>query len=116
MGFLWGVTFVLFTGTWLYALNAGGRILLDCGSHPTKFLFLMNAALFAAIGLGGTFVGSSFSRSIAIASPVLGISFGIYWLIMASGGSKIREGGLCSTGDCCVGTRSSPVGGVGTRL
>ncbi len=92
--FLWGLTFVLFTGTWLYALNAGGRILLDCGPHPTRFLFLMNAALFVAIGLGGTFVGNSFSRSIAIASPVLGISFGIYWLIMASGRLQIRAGGL----------------------
>jgi hypothetical protein len=70
---LWGLTFVLFLGTWFYGLNVGGRILLDCGPHPTRFLFLINAALFLATGFGGTFVGISFSRSIAIASPVLGI-------------------------------------------
>ncbi len=36
--FRWGLTFLLFLGTWLYGLNAGGRILLDCGpgSHPDQ--------------------------------------------------------------------------------
>ena len=92
--FLWGVTFLLFSGTWLYGLNAAGRVLLDCGPHPTRVLFLINAALFMAMGFGCIFVGESFSRSLAIASPVLGISFAIYWLIMASGRLQIREGGL----------------------
>ena len=92
--FLWGLTFLLFLGTWLYGLNAGGRVLLDCGPHPARVLFLINAALFLAMGLGGTFVGSSFSKSLAIASPLLGIAFGIFWLIMASGRLQIREGGL----------------------
>jgi hypothetical protein len=92
--FLWGLSFLLFLGTWLYGLNAGGRILLDCGPHPTRLLFLMNAALFLAMGFGGAIVGSSFSKSLAIASPVLGISFGVYWLIMASGRLQVREGGL----------------------
>ena len=92
--FLWGLIFLLFLGTWLYGLNAGGRVLLDCGPHPTRVLFLINAALFLAMGLGGTLLGSSLSKSFAIASPVFGISFGIYWLIMASGRLQIREGGL----------------------
>ena len=91
---LWGPIFLLFLGTWLYGLSAGGRVLLDCGPHPTRFLFLINAALFLAMGFGGTFAGNSFSRSLAIASPVLGVSFGIYWLIMASGRLQIRESGL----------------------
>jgi hypothetical protein len=92
--FLWVPIFLLFLGTWLYGLNTGGRVLLDCGPHPTRFLFLMNAVLFMAMGFGGSFVGSSLSKSFAIVSPVLGISFGIYWLIMASGRLQIREGGL----------------------
>jgi hypothetical protein len=91
---IWMVIFSLFLGTWLHGLNAGGRILLDCGPHPTRFLFLVNAVLFVAMGVGGTLVGSSFSKSLAIASPVLGISFGIFWLIVASGRLQIREGGL----------------------
>ena len=92
--FLWGLTFLLFLGAWLCGLNAGGRVLLDCGPHPARVLFLINAAFFLAMGFGGTFVGSSLSKSFAIASPVLGMSFGVYWLIMASGRLQIREGGF----------------------
>lgn len=91
---LWVLTFSLFLATWLYGLNAGGPVLLDCGPHPTRVLFLINAVVFVAMGLGGTFVGSSFSKSLAIASPVLGVSFGIFWLIMATGRLQIREAGL----------------------
>jgi hypothetical protein len=92
--FLWGLIFLLFLGTWLYGLNSGGRILLDCGPHPTRLLFLINAALFVTMGLGGTMTAGSLSKTLPLASPVLGISFGIYWLIMASGRRQIREGGL----------------------
>ncbi len=92
--FLWGLIFLLFLGTWLYGLNSGGRVLLDCGPHPTRVAFLINAVLFLALGLGGTLAVSSLPKSFAIASPVLGISFGIYWLILASGRLQIREGGL----------------------
>jgi len=91
---LWGVIFLLFLGTWLYGLNAGGRVLLDCEPHPTRFLFLINAALFLFIGLSGGFAGSSLSKSFAFAGPVFGICFGIYWLIMSTGRLQIRERGL----------------------
>ncbi len=37
---LWMPIFLLFLGTWLYGLNAGGRVLLDCGPHPTRVGFL----------------------------------------------------------------------------
>ena len=90
--FLWVLIFLLFLGTWLYGLNSRGRVLLDCGPHPARVLFLINAALFLVIGLG--FAGSSSSKFIAMASPVFGTSFGIYWLIMASGRLQIREAGL----------------------
>jgi hypothetical protein len=91
---LWVPIFLLFLGTWLYGLKAGGRVLLDCGPHPTKVGFLFNAALFLVIGLGGGLVGASSSKTLALASPVLGISIGIYFLIMASGRLQIREGGI----------------------
>jgi hypothetical protein len=91
---LWSLVFTLFLGTWLYGLNAGGRVLLNCGPHPTRVLFLINAVLFLIMGFGGSFVGSSLSKSLAFVSPVLGVSFGIYWLIMASGRLQIREGGI----------------------
>jgi hypothetical protein len=91
---LWGPVFLLFLWTWLYGLNAGGRILLDCGPHPTRLLFLINAAVFVTMGFCGLFAGPSLAKSIAIVSPVLGVSFGLYWLIMALGRLQIREGGL----------------------
>ena len=50
---LWGLIFLLFLGTWLYGLYAGGRVLLDCGPHPTRVLFLFNAALWLVMGLTG---------------------------------------------------------------
>jgi len=94
LAILWVPIFLLFLGTWLYGLKAGGRVLLDCGPHPTRVGFLFNAALFLVIGLGGGLVGASSSKPLALASPVLGISFGIYFLIMASGRLQIREGGI----------------------
>jgi hypothetical protein len=92
--FLAGLILVLFLGTWLYGLNAGGRVLLDCGPHPTRVLFLIEAAVFPALGFCGGFAASSLSRSLAISGPMFGISVGVYSLIMASGRLQIREGGL----------------------
>ena len=92
--FLCGLILLLFLGTYLYGLNAGGRVLLDCGPHPTRVLFLINAGLFLAMGFGGMFSGNLFSKSQGIAGPVLGISFAIFWVIMASGRLQIREAGL----------------------
>ena len=86
--------FLIFVGTWLHGLRTGGRVLLDCGPHPTWFLFLVNAVLFVAMGFFGTLMGSSLPKSLAVASPVLGVSFGVFWLIMASGRLQIRERGL----------------------
>jgi hypothetical protein len=91
---LWGLIFLLLMGTWLYGMNAGGRVLLDCGPHPTRVLFLINAALFTLMGFSGRLALGPLSNSFALISPVLGISLGVYWLIMAKGRLQIREGGL----------------------
>ena len=91
---LWGLGFLLFLGTWLYGLNAGGSVLLDCGPHPTRVLFLINAALFMVMGLTGVLALGSLSNSFALAGPVFGVSFGVYWLIMATGRLQIREAGV----------------------
>ena len=63
---------------------------------PTRreLCFLFNAALFLVMGLSGGLRGGSLSKSLALASPVLGISFGVYFLIMATGRLQIREGGI----------------------
>ena len=89
-----GLIFLLFLGTWLYGLTAGGRVLLDCGPHPTRVLFLINIAFFMIMGLTGGLALGSLSNLLALARPVFGISLGIYWLIMATGRLQIRGGGL----------------------
>jgi hypothetical protein len=91
---LWSLIFSLFLGTWLYGRNAGGGVLLDCGPHPTRVIFLIYAALFLGVGLVcGSTVGQ-LPKSFQVACPVFCISFGVYWLIMASGRLQIRRDGL----------------------
>jgi len=85
-----GLIFLVFLGTWLYGRNTGGRVLLDCGPHPTKTLFLINASLFLIMGLTSGLATSFFG----IAGPVFGVSFAAYWLIMATGRLQVRESGM----------------------
>jgi RsiW-degrading membrane proteinase PrsW (M82 family) len=80
--FLWGLSLLLFLCTWIYTLNERGPVVLDCGPHPTRVLFWINAATFLLIGFGGGFKVSSLSKSFTLAGPVLGISAGIFYLIL----------------------------------
>jgi hypothetical protein len=101
---LCGLAWLVFLGTWLYGRSAGGRVLLDCGPHPTRNLFLLNAVLFLIVGLmnGLEFIfrliegpeAVSASTLIGIGWPVIMISFVPYWLIMASGRLQVRESGI----------------------
>ena len=101
---LCGLVLLVFFGTWLYGRNGGGRILLDCGPHPTRKLFLMQAVVFLVLGLmngvepilrlidGGE--ATSVSRWFAVGWAVILISFVPYWLVMASGRLQVRESGI----------------------
>jgi hypothetical protein len=40
---LFGLVLLVALGTWLYARSAAGPVLLDCGPHPMRNLFLLNA-------------------------------------------------------------------------
>jgi hypothetical protein len=91
---LWGLIFLVFLGTWLYGRNSGGRVLLDCGPHPTRTLFLVNAALFLMMGLTIGLAATPVLNVFGIAGPVFGTSFGAYWLIMATGRLQVRESGI----------------------
>jgi hypothetical protein len=48
---IWCLIFPIFLGTWFYGRKSGGSVLLDCGPHPTRVLFLVNALLFPFVGL-----------------------------------------------------------------
>jgi hypothetical protein len=93
-----------FFGTWFYGRSAAGPVLLDCGAHPTWWLFLLNAGLFVMLGLmngldpilkliegpAATWTTILFG----IGWPVLMISLVPYWLVMASGRLQMRENGI----------------------
>jgi hypothetical protein len=89
-----GATLILFLATWLRSRSQAGPVLLDCGPHPSRALFYVNAVLFPIMG---TMIGlAQFGHwpAAAIAAPLLGLGFSAYWIIMARGRLQVRENGL----------------------
>jgi len=92
---LWGFIIVWFFAAWMYGRQTGGQVILDCGPHPTRKLFLINAVIFLFLGVTGGLAGTSAaSKVLGIAAPVFGISFALYWVIMATGRLQMRETGI----------------------
>jgi hypothetical protein len=101
---LCALALLIFLASWHYGRGLGGRILLDCGPHPVWWLFLLNAGLFALMGLMNGL--DSILKWIdgpdvtwetglfGIGWPVIMIAFVPYWLIMAGGRLQVRENGI----------------------
>jgi len=89
-----GAALLGFLGTWLFSRRSGGRVLLDCGPHLMRPLFLLNALVFLVIGLTGTSATSLCPAGWGIAGSVFAVLFGVYWLIMATGRLQVREDGI----------------------
>ena len=91
---LWVVTFSFFVGSWLKGRNSGGGVLLDCGPHPMSSLFRFYGIGFTLggllAGIGAGFLPMPFN----ILGPAFGITFGIYFLITATGRLEFREEGI----------------------
>jgi len=51
--FLTGLGMILSLVLWLLGLHAAGRVLLDCGPHPMRTLWIIDAAVSLALGLWG---------------------------------------------------------------
>ena len=66
---LWGFTFLVFLGTWLYGRANAGRVLIDCGPYPMRGLFLILAGAFLILGVMDQ---AAASVSKTFASPGLG--------------------------------------------
>ncbi len=85
-----GCLFGLVTG-WVNGLRCRGSLLLDCGGHPTRWLFLANAVLFAIAGVGGSFAtNSTFGRL----GTLFALSFAACWVLMGMGRLGIHEHGI----------------------
>jgi hypothetical protein len=91
---LCGLTLLTFFLTWLLGRNAGGRVLVDCGPHPTRWLFLLEGVFFALLGAGGSLAMGGNSMAPRVASAVFGLVFAMYWLVLATGRLQVKEGGL----------------------
>jgi hypothetical protein len=89
----WVATFAAFVLTLLIGRAKRGAIVLDCGHHPTRALFLFNAVIFAFLGLAGGFASNAFD-TLGIASALFGITFSVYWLLMSFGRLQIVENGI----------------------
>jgi hypothetical protein len=89
-----GLTFFTFFLTWLLGRNAGGQVLVDCGPHPARWLFLFEAGLFALVGAGGCLAIGGISMAPRVASAVFGLVVAVYWLVLATSRLQVKERGL----------------------
>jgi hypothetical protein len=81
--FLTSLGMILSLVLWVLGLHAAGRVLLDCGPHPRRTLWLVDAAVSLALGLWGwTLFGPIFIPCAVIST------------ILASGRLQIRESGI----------------------
>ena len=71
---------------WIRGIQLRGALILDCGPHPGRRLFLMNAVMFLALSLSG----------FAIWAPgaIFMLVFAAYWIFMATGRFAAYSGGL----------------------
>lgn len=81
------VIFAGFTLTFLIGRGKRGAILLDCGHHPARGLFLFNAVIFAFLGLGGGFSSNALFGT-------LSVCWAAYWVLMSFGRLQIFENGI----------------------
>lgn len=89
----WIAIFATIVLTFLIGRAKRGAIVLDCGHHPTRALFLFNAVIFAFLGLAGGFASDAFD-TLGIASTLYGITFSAFWVLMSFGRLQIVEDGI----------------------
>ena len=90
LALIWGTTFPLLVGIWLYSLSTRGPVLLDCGAHPHRRRFLAIAVIALLAGLSG---GLSATPNLFFGPP-FALSFAAFWLIVATGRLQVRQNGL----------------------
>ena len=71
---------------WIRGIQLRGALILDCGSHPGRRLFLINAVMFLALSLSGF--------AIWVPGAIFMLLFAAYWIFMATGRFAAYSGGL----------------------
>jgi hypothetical protein len=83
----------VFVANFVRDLSARGPVLLDCGRHPTWWLFAWNAVAFAVLGLSAN-GWSGFAGAFAPAVPAFLVAFVAFWVVLATGRLQVCERGL----------------------
>ena len=87
----WIGCLVALVGGWVLGLSRRGALLLDCGEHPTRWLFLANAVFcFVAGATGSVF----FNDHLGQWGALFAFSFAAYWVLMGAGRLGIHEHGV----------------------
>jgi len=77
----WTVAFVAFIFHWIRGSRLRGNVLLDCGAHPTRKMFWIQACLFAVVGTACLIMGGG----LTIVFAAFAYSFSVYWVIISTG-------------------------------
>jgi hypothetical protein len=93
--FLWIVTYLFFSYTWMNNKRKAGYILLDIMPFPNKYLFILFACGTIIQGILGDFsfglLNGSPSRYVSI---MIGLSLAIFCFLIAFSRIQIRENGI----------------------
>ena len=91
LGVLLCVTFSAFFLSCCYGRLIAGELLLDCGPHPARGMFLVTAVIFGIVS----------ALSFVTQTEILGLGFacffavfGLYWLVISTGRLQIRTNGI----------------------
>jgi hypothetical protein len=91
----WAVVFSMCVWVFLFGRRAAGPVLLDCGPHPMRFLFLLQAVLFALLTAGGVpFHAFDTIGKFGVAGTFFGITATLWYAAMGLGRLQVREEGL----------------------
>ncbi|GAC1318950.1 MAG: hypothetical protein NVSMB14_16320 [Isosphaeraceae bacterium] len=82
------VSFLLFLVFWLRDRLEAGELLLDCGSHPFRKIFVFNALIFLVVGL------TTWRSSIPYLWIAFGVSIALSNLLMAGSRLQCRTEGV----------------------
>jgi hypothetical protein len=80
------VSLVVMLASWIRGIQLRGTLMMDCGAHPGRRIFLINTVMFLALGLSGL----AFERPAATFMTF----FAAYWAFMATGRFAMYSGGL----------------------
>jgi hypothetical protein len=74
--------------SWIRGIQLRGTLIIDCGPHPGRRIFLFNTVMFLALGLSGSVI------RVGATAPIFMTLFAAYWVFMATGRFSVYSGAL----------------------